>query len=119
MSFRLISDSDYQWAAEGSLPIPASGDGQSVRAGDEIYVLTDGESGRLLARLSVLEVSLDEFRHRVNLKIGGPRSAVFFHHWDDAVTVHLSSEINRQSRNEIERLDSESADQLRQICGFS
>ena len=117
MPFRLISGVNEIWRAEGGLPIAASGDGHCIRAGDDIYVLTEGESSRLLARLSVLEVSLDPFRHRIDLKIGGPRSAVFFDNSSNAVPIRLPSTTSIPSPNEVRCLDSESAQQLAGACG--
>ena len=117
MSFRLISDVNERWRAEGSLPISASGDGNCIRVGDDIYVLTQGDSSRLLARLSVLEVSLDTFRHRIDLQIGGPRSAVFFDNSSNAVPIRLPSITGIPSRYEVRCLDSESVQQLAGVCG--
>ena len=117
MLFRLMSDVNEKWKAECGLPIAASGDGHHIRAGDDIYVLTEGESSKLLARLSVLEVSLDTFRHRIDLKIGGPRSAVFFDNSSNAVPIRIPSITNTPSRYEVRCLDSESAQQLTVACG--
>ncbi len=117
MPFRLISGVNEKWKAEGGVHISASGDGQCIRAGDDIYVLTEGESGKLLARLSVLDVSLDTFRHRIDLQIGGPRSAVFFDNFSDAVSIGLPSTTSTPSRYEARCLDRESAQQLAGACG--
>ena len=117
MPFRLVSGVNEKWRAEGGLPIAASGDGHCIRSGDDIYVLTEGESSRLLARLSVLEVSLDTFRHRIDLKIGGPRSAVFFDNSSNAVPIRLPSTTSIPSRYEVRCLDLESAQQLAGVCG--
>ncbi len=117
MPFQLISSPNEKWNAEGGLPIAASGDGHRIRVGDDIYVLTEGESSRLLARLSVLEVSLDTFRHRIDLKIGGPRSAVFFDNSSNAVPIRLPSTTRIAPRYEVRCLDSESAQQLAGTCG--
>ena len=117
MPFRLISGVNETWKAEGGLPISASGDGHCIRVGDDIYVLTEGESGKLLARLSVLDVSLDTFRHRIDLQIGGPRSAVFFDNSSDAVSIGLPSTTSTRSRYEVGCLDPESAQQLAGACG--
>ena len=117
MPFRLTSDTNEKWKAEGALPIAASGDGHCIRAGDDIYVLTEGESCKLLARLSVLDVSLDTFRHRIDLKIGGPRSAVFFDNSSKAVPIRLTSAISTPSRYEIRCLDQETVKQLTWACG--
>ena len=116
MLFRLMSDVNEKWKAECGLPIAASGDGHHIRAGDDIYVLTEGESSKLLARLSVLEVALDTFRHRIDLKIGGPRSAVFFDNSSDAVPIRLPT-TSTPSRYEVRCLDPESAQQLTGACG--
>ena len=116
MPFRLISGVNEEWKAEGGLPISASGDGHRIRVGDDIYVLTEGESGKLLARLSVLDVALDTFRHRMDLQIGGPRSAVFFDNSSNAVPIRLAS-TTTQSRYEVHCLDRESAQQLEGACG--
>ena len=117
MLFRLISAVNEKWKAECGLPIAASGDGHRIRAGDDIYVLTEGESSKLLARLSVLEVSLDTFRHRIDLKIGGPRSAVFFDNSSNAVPIRLPSTTSTPSRYEVRCLDPESAHELTGACG--
>ena len=87
MPFRLISGPDEKWAAEGNLAIAASGDGPCIQVGDDIYILTAGETSKLLARLSVTNVRRDAFRHRIDLAIGGPRSAVFFTHSSDAIPI--------------------------------
>ena len=79
------------------------------QVGDDIYVLSEGESRKLLARLSVLEVSYDTFRHRINLNIGGPRSAVFFDESSNAVPVNLPSTTNTPPSYEVSCLDAESA----------
>ena len=117
MPFRLISGVNEKWKAEGDLPIAASGDGHRIRVGDDIYVLTEGESSKLLARLSVLEVSLDTFRHRIDLQIGGPRSAIFFDNSSNAAPIRLPSTTSTSSRYEVRCLDPESAQQLAGACG--
>ena len=117
MSFRLISGVNEEWKAEGILPIAASGDGNFIRAGDEIYVITEGDYTKLLARLSVLKVSVDTFRHRVDLEIGGPRSAVFFDNSSDAVSIKLPRTTGTASRYEVRRLDPEVSQQLAGACG--
>ena len=117
MPFRLVSGVNERWKAEGTLPIAASGDGNCIQAGDDIYVLTEGDSSRLLARLSILEVSLDTFRHRVDLKIGGPRSAVFFDNSSSAVAIKLPSTTSTTSRYEVRCLDPESVQHLTGACG--
>ena len=117
MPFRLISNVNERWRAEGGLPISASGDGNCITVGDDIYILTEGDSSRLLARLSVLEMSHDTFRHRIDLQIGGPRSAVFFDNSSSAVSIRLPSTTSIPSRYEVRCLDSESAQQLAGVCG--
>ena len=117
MPFQLTSGVNEKWKAEGDLPIAASGDGRGIQAGDDIYVLTEGEPSKLLARLSVLGVSLDTFRHRIDLKIGGPRSAVFFDNSSDAVPIRLPSTTSTSFRYEVCCLEAESAQQLTGACG--
>ena len=117
MPFGLISEANQKWKAEGDLPIAASGDGQSIRVGDDIYVLAGGASCKLLARLSVLEVTLDTFRHRIDLKIGGPRSAVFFDSAANAISFNLSDITIAPLRYEVSCLDVESVQQLTSACG--
>ena len=117
MPFRLTSGVNENWRAEGLLPIAASGDGPCVRVGDDIYVLTGVEPCKLLARLSVLEISLDVFRHRIDLKIGGPRSAVFFDNSSDAIPIKLPRTSRTPFRNEVRRLDPISVQRLAGTCG--
>ena len=117
MPFQLISGANEEWKAEGGLPIAASGDGYCIRAGDDIYVLTEGESSKLLARLSVLAVTIDTFRHRIDLQIGGPRSAVFFDNSSNAVPVRLPSTTSTPTRNQVSCLDPDSAEHLEAACG--
>ena len=117
MAFRLISGGNEKWKAEGDLPIAASGDGRCIRAGDDIYVLTEGEPSKLLARLYVLEASCDTFRHRIDLKIGGPRSAVFFDNTYDAIPIRLPNTTSNPSRYEVHSLDPESGQLLAGVCG--
>ena len=117
MSFRLISGSDEKWKAEGELPIAASGDGNRIQVGDDIYVLSQGEPRRLLARLSVLNVCLDTFRHRMDLTIGGPRSAVFFDNSSDAIPIRIPSIVGGPSRYEASYLAPEAVQQLVGACG--
>ncbi len=117
MPFRLTSSVNEKWKAEGDLPVAASGDGYRIRAGDDIYVLSEGEPSKLLARLSVMEVSLDTFRHRIDLKIGGSRSAVFFDNSSDAIPIKLPRATKDPSRYEVCCLDPESVQQLTGTCG--
>ena len=117
MPFRLTSGSNEKWKAEGDLPIAASGDGHCVRIGDDIYVLSVGEPSKLLARLSVLNVRPDPFRHRIDLTIGGPRSAVFFDNSSDAVPIRLPTAVSGASRREASCLDPEAVQQLVGACG--
>ena len=117
MTFRLISGSDEKWKAEGELPISASGDGNRIQVGDDVYVFSQGESSRLLARLSVLNVCPDTFRHRIDLTIGGPRSAVFFDNSSEAIPIRLPSIVGGFSRYEASRLTPEAVQQLIGICG--
>ena len=117
MSFRLISGSDEKWKAEGALPIAVSGDGNRIQVGDDIYVLSQGEPSRLLARLSVLNICPDTFRHRMDLTIGGPRSAVFFDNSSDAIPIRLPSIVGGSSRYEASHLVPEAVQQLVGACG--
>ena len=117
MSFRLISGSDEKWKAEGALPIAASGDGNRIQSGDDIYVLSQGEPSRLLARLSVLSVCPDTFRHRMDLTIGGPRSAVFFDNSSDAIPIRLPGPVGGFPRYEAMSLAPEAVQQLVGACG--
>ena len=117
MPFQLTSGVNEKWKSEGDLPIAASGDGLCIRAGDDIYVLTEGEPSKLLARLSVLEVSLDTFRHRIDLKIGGHRSAFFFDNSSDAVPINPPSTTSTSPSYEVRCLDPKSAQQITGACG--
>ena len=117
MPFRLISGPDEQWKAEGDLPIAASGDGNCIQLGDDIYVLSGGEPSKLLARLSVLSSRPDSFRHRIDLSVGGPRSAVFFDNSNDAAQFRFPITVNGPSRREATYLDPEIVQQLVWICG--
>ena len=117
MPFLLISGSDERWIAEGGLPIPASGDGNRIQAGDDIYVLYPGEPSKLLARLAVLNVCPDTFRHRIDLTIGGPRSAVFFDNPSDAISIRLPSIVGAPSRYEASCLVPEAVQLLVGACG--
>ena len=117
MPFRLTSRSDEEWKAEGDLPIAASGDGRCVQVGDDIYVLSGGEPSKLLARLSVLNVRPDPFRHRIDLTIGGPGSAVFFDNSSDAIPIRLPTTVAVSSRREASCLDAEAVQQLVGACG--
>ena len=117
MPFLLTSAPHEKWQSEGDLPIAASGDGNCIQVGDDIYVLSAGETGKLLARLSVLSVSPDPFRHRIDLTIGGPRSAVFFDNSSDAVPIRLPASVGGSIRRQATRLDPETAQQLAGACG--
>ena len=117
MPFQLTSAPDEKWTAEGHLPIAASGDGQYIQVGDDIYVLSAGETGKLLARLSVLSVHLDPFRHRIDLTIGGSRSAVFFDNLSDAIPIRLPTSVGGSRRREATWLDQEAVQQLVGACG--
>ena len=117
MPFRLVSSADGKWSAEGDFFISESGDGGSIRVGDDIYVLSDGNPSKLLARLSVVSVSPDSFRHRMDLTIGGPRSAVFFDNFSSAVPITLTGTNSSFSRYEVTSLDPESVQQLIGACG--
>ena len=117
MPFLLTSAPDEKWTAEGDIPIAASGDGQCVQVGDDIYVLLPGKPNRLLARLSILNVRPDPFRHRIDLTIGGPRSAVFFDSSSDAISVRLLTTVSGPRRREASWLEAEAVQQLKGACG--
>ena len=117
MPFRLISGSDEKWKAEGDVPIAAAGDGNRIQVGDDIYVLSGGTPSKLLARLSVLSIRSDSFRHRIDLSVGGPRSAVFFDNTNDASPIGLPITVNGPSRGEATYLHPEIVQQLVWICG--
>ena len=117
MPFRLTSGSNEKWKAEGDLPIAASGDGHCVQVGDDIYVLSVGEPSKLLARLSILNVRPDPFRHRIDLTIGGPRSAVFFDNSSDAIPIRLPTAVSGPSRRVASCLDTDAVQQLIGACG--
>ncbi len=117
MPFQLTSAAEEKWTAEGDLPIAASGDGEDIQVGDDIYVLSQGETSRLLARLSVLSVRPDPFRHRIDLTIGGPRSAVFFDSSSDAIPVGLPASVGGSRRREATLLDPDAVQQLVGACG--
>ena len=117
MPFRLVSNADQKWSAEGNLFIPESRDGRSIQVGDDIYVLSDGNPNKLLARLSVVSVSPDTFRHRIDLTVGGPRSAVFFDNISAAVSITLPGNSSSPSRYEVNSLDPISVQQLIGVCG--
>ena len=117
MSFRLTSESDEKWMAEGNLHISASGDGNCIQPGDDIYVLSGGESSKLLGRLSVLNIRPDPFRHRIDLTIGGPRSAVFFDNSTDAIPIRFPTAVSSSSRREASCLELETVQRLVGACG--
>ena len=80
-------------------------------------MLSQGEPSKLLARLSVLNIRPDAFRHRIDLTIGGPRSAVFFDNFSDAIPIRLPTTVSGSSRYEATWLDSETVQQLIEVCG--
>ena len=99
------------------MPIAASGDGNRIQVGDDIYVLSQDEPSRLLARLSVLGVCPDAFRHRIDLTVGGSRSAVFFDNSSDAIQIRLPRLVGGSSRYEAMCLAPEAVRQLVGACG--
>ena len=78
MPFRVHWSAEQNVRPDESLSIRDSGDGQCIRVGDDLYVVSTGQQSRLLARLSVQSVTHDAFRSRIDLTVGGPRTAVFF-----------------------------------------
>ena len=116
MPYRLVSLANEKWRAEGPLYIATSGDGQYIQAGDDIYILAGSQPSKLLARLSVLKATPDHFRHRIDVTIGGPRSAVFFDNCSDAVSIELANNVT-SIRREVHWLNEELTTQLTRACG--
>ena len=117
MPYRIISIAEGRWQADGPVYIPDTGDAHGIQVGDDIYVLTNGEPNKLLARLSVLAVHFDAFRHRVDLTVGGARSAVFFDHSSSARPISLPQETGSSTRHEARSLDGGTVDHLVAVCG--
>ena len=117
MPFRIISAADDRWRAEGPVYIPDTGDAHRIRVGDEIYVLTGGEPNKLLARLAIRAVRHDTFRHRIDLTVGGPRSAAFFDHPSNAPPIGLVQESGSSTRREARHLEADAVQQLVAACG--
>lgn len=111
------------WSAEQevrlaeSLSIRDSGDGQGIRTGDDLYIISDGPQSKLLARLSVLSVTHDTFRSRIDLNVGGPRTAVFFTRARDAATIQLHGESTSRFHKEATLLQHGSINVLATACG--
>lgn len=95
-----------------------SGDGRRVRVGDELYVVSTGRPCRLLARLFVTRVSHDVFRSRIDLTVGGPRTAIFFAKASDAVEVLLAQARSISRHREVTLLDRDATQILTAACGI-
>ena len=117
MPFRIHWSAEQEIRLDQSLSIRDSGDGQCIRAGDDLYIISDGPQSRLLARLSVLSLTHDVFRSRIDLNIGGPKTAVFFTRARDAAAIQLQRESTSRFHREATLLQPDSIQILTTACG--
>ena len=117
MPFRVHWSAEQNVRADESLSIRDSGNGLCIRVGDDLYVVSTSQQSRLLARLSVQSVTHDAFRSRIDLTVGGPRTAVFFAKARDAATVQLQEESPGRTHREATLLNPDSTRVLAAVCG--
>ena len=117
MPFRIHWSAEHEVRLSGILSIRDSGDGKRIGEGDDLYLVSDGQQSKLLARLSVLNVTQDAFRSRIDLRVGGPKTAVFFTRARDAVPVALQSESCSRLHREATLLQSDAVHVLTTACG--
>lgn len=117
MPFRIHWSAEQEVSLSGILSIRDSGDGQRIGVGDVLYIISDGQQSKLLARLSVLNVTQDTFRSRIDLRVGGPKTAVFFTRARDAVPVSLQSDSASSLHREATLLRSDAVHVLTTACG--
>lgn len=117
MPFRIHWSAEQEIRLSGTLSIRDSGDGKRIGEGDDLYLVSDGQQSKLLARLSVLNVTKDTFRSRIDLRVGGPKTAVFFTKARDAVPVALQSESGSRLHREASLLQSDAVHVLTTACG--
>ena len=118
MPFRIHWSAEREITADERLFIRDSGDGMCIRVGDDLYIVSDSQQSRLLARLSVWSVTHDANRCRLELNVGGPRTAVFFTRAHDAVAVRIQGESKGRSHREATLLQPDSAHILINACGY-
>lgn len=117
MPFVVNWPADREFKPRERVSLRDSGDGQALSAGDELFIVSSGRRTRLLARLSVLHVDHDGFRSRVDLTVGGPRTAFFFARTSDAVEVGSLGERTSQHTKEATRLGLKASQILTGACG--
>ena len=115
--FRMLWNSQYRLEPGRTVIIRDSGDGQRIAAGDEIYVIAYAAEARLLGRLSVQSVNHDPYRSRMELVVGGPRSAIFFRRIQNAREVRIAEYERNRIHREAILLDEDDAGVLSSACG--
>ena len=115
--FQLHWDADYSLNPKTQLFIRDTTDARSIKIGDEIYIVSIGKIKRLLARLYVKATSHDKFRRRIELTIGGPRSAYFFRNATRGIEVQINRRFENHRHRDVTSVDQATVDVLASVCG--
>lgn len=116
-AFRLNWESENPFFVTDRIWIRDSGDGLRIRAGDDVYVVSESTLPFLIGRLGVLGTDYDRYRSRINLLIGGPRTAVFFRSLNRAAVIRIPSIRQDSAHREAWQLDSASTAMIDSACG--
>ena len=117
MQFRLHWESESPLALTDEIWVRNTRHGLRVRPGDDVYVVSAKKGARLLGRLGVIEASHDEYRSRIKLRVGGPRTAVFFRTSARAPDLNIPTDCHGVVHREVLQLDELATRAVETACG--
>lgn len=117
MQFRIEWNPEWPIRLEERLSIRDSADGMHINVGDDLYIISSSQQSKLLARLKVQAVAHDTFRSRIDLVVGGPRTAMFFINAREATPIQFQDESRGHVHREAISLSPNSVEALAAVCG--
>ena len=115
--FAIYWDPAYPLDLRRPVIVRDTADGQRICTGDEIYVIAKGTLACLLARLYVRNVHHDQVGKRVVIRVGGPKTAVFFRKSEGASVVRISERDKPGEDREAWIMCEDDATSLVNACG--
>lgn len=116
-TFRLHWDASADLSPTGQIVIRDSEESRTIRTGDLLYVVTDAEDPRLLARIAANYCTQNLSRKSLVLGIDDPKTAFFFRRHSDAVGVPFLSKGDQRGHREATRLPEDVASNIANLCG--
>lgn len=116
-TFRLHWDASVGLSPTGQIVIRDSEESHEIRRGDLLYIVTEAEEPRLLARVAVNRCTRHPSRRALVLDIDDPKTAFFFRKHNDAIGVSFLAKGKPCWHREATQLTEDIALKLADLCG--